>query len=85
MKILSVKMVDEYLEIKAEINNGGIVKEVTWYYSPAYRGHIERVDSDVAMKNPIGQLFIGLLIQQGDRLELDEDSRKAVEEMEAKL
>jgi hypothetical protein len=81
MKILSVKMVDGYLEIKAEINNGGIVKEVTWYYSPAYRGHIERVDSDVAMKSPIGQLLIGLLIQQG----LDEDSRKAVEEMEEKL
>ena len=92
MKILSVRMVDGKLEIKAKVaedhtdNDGEIMSgTITWYYMPPYRGHPEYVDSDVLLENPIGELLTGLLIRQGDRLELDDDSRKAVEEMEEKL
>jgi len=48
-------------EIQVEIDNGSSIEEVTWYYSPSYRGWSERIDTDDDIKNPIGILILGLL------------------------
>lgn len=68
MRILSVKQAPGPMrsdggtfEIKAEVDNGFLKEEVTWYYSPGYKGHDERLDTDCAMNNPMGYLLLALL------------------------
>lgn len=85
MKILSVKMVDGKLEIKAEVKNEFLTETVTWFYTPAQDNHDERIDSDSPMNNTIGYLITGLLTAHNNRLELDDDSMNAIEEMEQGL
>jgi hypothetical protein len=75
LAILSVKEVPGPMrpdggtfEIVAQIVQNGITKDVTWYYSPGYKGHEERIDTnepenpeDFPMRNPFGVLLLGLL------------------------
>jgi hypothetical protein len=68
MNIVSVKQVPGPMrmdggtfEITAEVDNGFLKEEVTWSYSPGYKGHEERLDTDCAMNNPMGYLLLGLL------------------------
>lgn len=66
MKIKSVKLAEDgKLEIKAEVSNEFLTEEVTWYYTPAGKGHDENVDADSSMNNTTGYLILGLLQAAG--------------------
>jgi hypothetical protein len=89
MKILSVKLVDGKLEIRIKFtedhtdHDGEIMPgTITWWYTPPHKWYKERLESDMILESPIGDLVTGLLSVAKN---LDDDSASAVRVMEEML